>query len=393
MAHLNPYDWGFHEDPYVVYKQLREEARVYYNEELDFYALSHHEDISDALKNYQDFSNRRGVALEDIDDYALKVQFILAMDPPQQKAMRGIVRKVFTPRKVDELKPYLRELAQGYIERFPADGEIDFIEAFAGKMPMDVISEMIGVPEEDRDKVRGWANDLMERIDGSPELPEIAMTGSINILSYFIGMVRSRLEDIDNAPDDLTTQVLKAELDGEKLTEEEAVAFLFLMSIAGNETTTKLLANAVYWGQKFPDQFAKVKADPELTEQWVEETARFDNSSQIVYRTAQRDIEMHGVTIKEGKKVAMLLGSANRDEKVFPNPDEFDIERNFSDTMSFGRGVHFCLGAALARLEGKIFLEELFKVYSDYEIDEDSLVRVHSGNVRGFSQMKMKLIK
>lgn len=393
MAHLNPYDWGFHEDPYVVYKQLREEARVYYNEELDFYALSHHEDISDALKNYQDFSNRRGVALEDIDDYALKVQFILAMDPPQQKAMRGIVRKVFTPRKVDELKPYLRELAQGYIKRFPEDGEIDFIEAFAGKMPMDVISEMIGVPEEDRDKVRGWANDLMERIDGSPELPEIAMTGSINILSYFIGMVRSRLEDIDNAPDDLTTQVLKAELDGEKLTEEEAVAFLFLMSIAGNETTTKLLANAVYWGQKFPDQFAKVKANPELTEQWVEETARFDNSSQIVYRTAQRDIDMHGVTIKEGKKVAMLLGSANRDEKVFSNPDEFDIERNLSDTMSFGRGVHFCLGAALARLEGKIFLEELFKVYSDYEIDEDSLVRVHSGNVRGFSQMKMKLIK
>lgn len=393
MAHLNPYDWAFHEDPYAVYKQLREEARVYYNEELDFYALSHYEDISDALKNHQDFSNRRGVALEDIDDYALKVQFILAMDPPQQKAMRGIVRKVFTPRKVDELKPYLRELAQDYIKRFPENGEIDFIESFAGKMPMDVISEMIGVPEEDRDKVRGWANDLMERIDGSPDLPDIAMEGSINILSYFIGMVRSRLEDIDNAPDDLTTQVLKAELDGEKLTEEEAVAFLFLMSIAGNETTTKLLANAVYWGQQFPEQFAKVKANPEMVEQWVEETARFDNSSQIVYRTAQRDIEMHGVTIKEGKKVAMLLGSANRDEKVFPQADVYDIERSLGDTMSFGRGVHFCLGAALARLEGQIFLEELFKVYSDYEIDESSLVRVHSGNVRGFSQMKIKLIK
>lgn len=393
MVQFNPYDWAFHEDPYPVYQKLREEAPVYYNEELDFYALSRHEDVVQGLKNYQDFSNRRGVALENIDDYALKVQFILAMDPPEHMAMRGIVRKVFTPRRVAELEPYMRELSQEYLSQFPANGEVDFIEAFAGKLPMDIISEIVGVPVEDRDKVRGWANDLMERIDGSPELPEGAIAGSIHLLTYFINMVKTRLADIDSAPDDLTTEVLKAELDGRKLTEEEAVAFLFLMSVAGNETTTKLLANALYWGQQFPEQFQKVMANPGLMEAWVEETARFDNSSQMVYRTAQRDIELHGVTIKEGKKVAMLLGSANRDATVFDRPDEYDIERDFSTSMAFGKGVHFCLGAALARLEGKVFLEELFKVYRGYKIDESSLVRVHSGNVRGFSAMKVQFFK
>lgn len=388
MAHFNPYDWFFHEDPYPVYKQLREEAPVYYNEELNFYALSRYRDVESGLKNWQVFSNKAGVALEDIKADPAKIFFILGMDPPRQTVVRGILRKVFTPRRVAELVPVLREMSQSYINDFAESGDIDFIEAFAGKIPMDLISEMIGVPKEDRDMIRGWANDLMERIDGKPDVPKKAIEGSINLLGYFGDMVKGKKRGLGG--EDLTSAVLEAQLDGESLSEQDVVSFLFLMSVAGNETTTKLLANALYWGQKNRDQFAKVQNDPGRISDWVEETARFDPSSQILYRVSNSEFTLHDVTIPEGSKVAMLIASANRDQRVIKNPDIYDIDRDLSNTLSFGKGVHFCLGAALARMEGRVCLEELFKVYKDFEVDESSLVRVHSGNVRGFSQMKAR---
>lgn len=390
MPSLNPYDWSFHEDPYPIYKQLRDEAPVYYNEDLNFYALSRHKDVENSLKNWQVFSNKAGVALESIDADPSKVFFILGMDPPRQTAVRGILRKVFTPRRVAELEPTLQEMSRKYIEAFDTSGDVEFIEAFAGKVPMDLISEMIGVPEADRDMIRGWANDLMERVDGKPEIPKKAIEGSMNLLGYFDAMVKERKRGLGG--EDLTTAVLEAQLDGERLSEQDVVSFLFLMSVAGNETTTKLLANALYWGQQYRDQFSLLQADPGRTADWVEETARYDNSSQILFRVTNSAVKLHDVTIPEGGKVAMLIGSANRDERAFTNPDIFDINRDFGNTLSFGKGVHFCLGAALARMEGRVCLEELFKVYKDFEVDEDSLVRVHSGNVRGFSAMKARFI-
>ncbi len=391
MAHFNPYDWSFHEDPYPVYKQLREEAPVYYNEEFNFYALSRYRDVESALKNWQVFSNKAGVALEDIKADPAKIFFILGMDPPRQTVVRGILRKVFTPRRVAELVPVLQEMSQSYINDFAESGDIDFIEDFAGKIPMDLISEMIGVPKEDRDMIRGWANDLMERIDCKPDVPEKAIEGSINLLGYFGDMVKNKKRGLGG--EDLTSAVLEAQLDGESLSEQDVVSFLFLMSVAGNETTTKLLANALYWGQKNRDQFAKVQNDPGRISDWVEETARFDPSSQILYRVSNSEFTLHDVTIPEGSKVAMLIASANRDQRVIKNPDIYDIDRDLSNTLSFGKGVHFCLGAALARMEGRVCLEELFKVYKDFEVDESSLARVHSGNVRGFSNMNVRFIK
>lgn len=392
MPHMNPYDWSFHEDPYPIYKQLREEAPVYYNEELNFYALSRYRDVESALKNWQVFSNKAGVALESLDADPAKVYFILGMDPPRQTAVRGILRKVFTPRRVAELEPVLRKMSQSYIQSFAdSGGDVEFVEAYAGKVPMDLISEMIGVPVEDRDMIRGWANDLMERVDGKPEIPPKAIESSLNLLSYFADMVKAKYRGLGG--EDLTTAVLEARLDGERLSEQDVVSFLFLMSVAGNETTTKLLANALYWGQNNRDQFAKVQSDLGRTADWVEETARFDASSQMLYRVTNSDITLHGVTIPEGGKVAMLIGSANRDHRVINNPDVFDIDRDFANTLSFGKGVHFCLGAALARLEGRVCLEEILKVYKDFEVDESSLIRVHSGNVRGFSQMNVRFVE
>ncbi|CAH0990957.1 Putative cytochrome P450 123 [Sinobacterium norvegicum] len=388
QALFNPYDWSFHENPFPVYEQLREHYPVYYNEELNFYALSRYDDVVQAFKNWPVYSNSAGVALENVSDDVSKVFSILGMDPPRQQAVRGIVRKVFTPRRIIELEPVLQRLCQEYIADFADNGEVDFIEQFAGKIPMDVISEMIGVPKQDRDRVRNWANNLIERVDGSPDIPDIAIEASIGLLGYFGAMVAERRQA--GTSDDLTAQMLAAQLDGERLSDEEVVSFLFLMSVAGNETTTKLLANALYWGQKHPEQFAKVQEDHANIPRWIEETTRYDNSSQILYRITMEEVTLHGVTIPKGVKVALLVGAANRDPRRFEQPDIYDIDRDLSQNVAFGKGVHFCLGAALARLEGRVCMEELFKVYKGFQVDEASLVRVHSGNVRGFSQMQVR---
>ncbi len=169
----------------------------------------------------------------------------------------------------------------------------------------------------------------------------------------------------------------------------DITSFLFLMSVAGNETTTKLLGNALYWTTIYPEQLQKVKADTNLMSQLVEETLRFDNSSQMVYRTLTRDITMHGNTMKAGDQVAMLLGSGNRDRRVFDNPDVYDIDRDCKNSLSFGQGVHFCLGAGLARLEGRVCLEEVLKHFNHWELQQDKLLRIHNCNVRGFLNMPM----
>ncbi len=218
MIELNPYSHDFHNDPYPIYEQLREQQPLYRNDELGFWALSRHSDLITALKDYETYSNKDGVALEALDSTATQVMFILAMDPPLQKKVRGLVRHVFTRRRVDEMEPRIRELSKKYLQKIidRDTGECDFIEDFAGKVPMDVISDMVGVPEADRDMVRNWANIMMDRVDGSPEIPPHAMEASANLLKYFIDMVKERRRGITPKQDDLTTAIMSAEIDGEK---------------------------------------------------------------------------------------------------------------------------------------------------------------------------------
>lgn len=390
MVEFNPYAWDYHEDPYPTYAALREQAPAYYNEALDFWALSRHEDVLRAFKDWQTYSSAQGVALEAFSPDAWRVAFFLAMDPPRHDRTRSLVNKAFSPRRVSNLEGRMRELTVGHIERFPEDGRIDFIGDFAGKLPMDMISEMIGVPEADRDQLRRWVDEVVHRDEGEIIVPAAAGVAAGKLLEYYGTMVADRRKD---PREDLLGALLQAEIDGDRLEDSEIVGFLFLMGVAGNETTTKLLGNAFYWGQKFPDQIDRARQDPGRIADFVEETARFDNSSQILYRTLARDVEVHGRTMKEGQHVALLVGAANRDERVFANPNRFDIDRDFGDSLSFGRGIHFCLGASLARMEGRICCEEILKRFDDYEIDEARLVRAHSGNVRGFSSMPMQLTR
>ncbi|WP_396930122.1 cytochrome P450 [Mycolicibacterium sp.] len=388
---LDPYNYDFHEDPYPYYKRLRDEAPLYYNEELKFWALSRHQDVLQGFRNSTTLSNKYGVSLDPASrgPHASKTMSFLAMDDPAHLRLRTLVSKGFTPRRIRELEPRVTEIATKHLDAMldkAAAGEtVDYVDEFAGKLPMDVISELMGVPEVDRVQVRAWADGVMHREEGVTDVPPEAVEASLNLIVYYQAMVEERRK---NAGDDLTSALLDAEIDGDRLTDDEVLGFMFLMVIAGNETTTKLLANAAFWGHKNPDQLAEVYSDLSRVPLWVEETLRYDTSSQILARTVAGELTLYDTVIPDGDVVLLLPGSAHRDERAFENPDDYIIGRDIGAKLqSFGSGAHFCLGAHLARMEARVALEELFKRIRGYEVDEANSVRVHSSNVRGFAHL------
>ncbi len=380
----DPYDWKIHEDPYPVYARLRAEAPAYYNEERGFWALSRHEDVLAAFRDPVTWSNRKGVAIDDVGD-APQVMSFLGMDPPEHGRLRTLVSRGFTPRRVALLEPRIRDLATHYIDAFIERGRCDFIDDFAGKLPMDVISEMVGVPSADRDELRAWADLVLHREEGSSVVPPAGQQAAAKLIGYFAKHVDARRRR--PGTDDLTDALIAAEVGGEHLADRDIIAFLFLMVIAGNETTTKLLGNALYWISRNPEQRALLDADPSLAAEWAEETLRYDPSSQLIARTATRDVEIHGRKVPEGARMALLIGSGNRDDRVFPDAHRYEIRRNTSQSLAFGQGTHFCLGASLARLEARVSLAEIHARLPRFDLEEAGLVRVHSSNVRGFAKM------
>ncbi|HET7742293.1 MAG TPA: cytochrome P450 [Mycobacterium sp.] len=391
---LDPYDYDFHEDPYPYYRRLRDEAPLYHNPDLGFWALSRHADVLTGFRNSTTLSNREGVSLDPISrgPHASKTMSFLAMDDPDHLRLRTLVSKGFTPRRIRELEPRVTELAVKHLDTMmerAQDGTVDYVAEFAGKLPMDVISELMGVPEEDRDRIRAWADGVMHREDGVKDVPAEAIEASINLIVYYQDMVAERRK---KPADDLTTALLEAEIDGDRLTDEEVLGFLFLMVIAGNETTTKLLANAAFWGHRNPDQITPIYDDESRIPLWVEETLRYDTSSQILARLVSGDLTLYDTKIPDGDVLLLLPGSAHRDERAFERPDDFIIGRDIGAKLqSFGSGAHFCLGAHLARMEARVALAELFKRIRAYEVDEANSVRVHSSNVRGFAHLPITI--
>ncbi len=382
----SPYAYEIHEDPYPVYARMRAEAPVYRNDELDFWALSRHEDVLAAFRNLDGFSNAQGVSLEPsaFGPDAHRFMSFLALDPPRHTRMRSLVGKGFTPSKVAEMEDHIRSIALEHLEPALERGTFDFIADFAGKLPMDVISELVGVPRADRVEIRRLADVVVHREDGVLDVPPAGMDAALSLVDYYQTMVDERRR---SRRDDLTSALLDAELDGDKLTDDEIIAFLFLMVVAGNETTTKLLGNAWYWGWRHPDQRAKPFGDHDRVVSWIEETLRFDTSSQMLLRVTRMPLELHGTPIPEGARVLLLVGSANRDERVFPDADRYDLDRDTSRLVSFGSGRHFCMGAPLARLEARIGLTELVERVAAYDVDPDGIERVHSINVRGLASL------
>jgi cytochrome P450 len=313
----------------------------------------------------------------------------LAMDPPEQTRLRRLVSKGFTPRRVADLADRIEAITEHYLARCVEARQFDWIGDFAGKVPMDVISEMLGVPVADRDEVRQLADLLVHREPGLRDVPPAGIEASMRLFGYYTDL----LADKRRTPgDDLTSALLRVEDDGRVMTDPEIIAFLFLMVVAGNETTTKLLGNALFHLTLHPDPCARVLGDEALVDPLIEETLRHDTSTQLLARLLVQDLSLHGVTAPAGSRILLALGAANHDERVFTDPERFDIDRDpaeLGQILSFGGGRHFCLGANLARLEARIALRALVRRVRAVEVDHDRAVRFYSANVRGFARLPM----
>jgi cytochrome P450 len=380
----DPFDYQVHEDPYPVYAWMREHAPLYYNEERDFWALSRHADVVAALKNPARFSNRNGISLESElwGPQAVKTSFFLAMDPPDHGAHRSLVSGAFTPRRVAALEPRIRELARARLEPLRDRQGFDFAADYAAALPNDVVCEMLGVPAADWDQIRADTDQLNQRDNGSEDRGQNSVAAALRLAYYFVSLVG----DLRRHPgEDLTSALIQAEVNGVKLTEAQIVAFLFLVISAGNESTGKTIGNAWYHGWLRPD-VQRMGLNGRAAD-WVTETLRYDSASQMTARTLTEDTVIHDIQLTAGARVAILPASGNRDERVFPDPDRYDLDRDTSKLISFGHGPHHCIGAALARLEMRIVLEEIGALVSGYEIDLAHARRVHSPHQRGFASL------
>jgi Cytochrome P450 len=382
---FDPYSYAIHEDPYPVYRRLRDEAPAYFNERRGFWALSRYDDVRAATSDWRTFTSTQGITIEPLRKGI--EPHIIEMDPPRHTQLRSLVSRAFTPARIARLEEPIRARTLALVETFAGTGRVDLIGEFAALLPMAVISEMLGVPASDQDRLRHAADALLHREPDSDELTPAGIAGATTLYGYFDGFIRDRQRQ---PGDDLLSVLIAAEEEGHTLTHSELLGFCFLLIIAGNETTTKLIGNAANLLAENPDQRAAIVREPSLIAGAVEETLRYDGSTQAMARCLTRDLELHGEHMRAGTKVLLLYGSANRDERHWPDADRFDVRRETAGHMAFGHGIHHCLGAALARLETRIALEELLPVLGDYEIEKEHTRRVHSGNVRGFASLPLR---
>ncbi|WP_345564476.1 cytochrome P450 [Nonomuraea rosea] len=376
----NPYDPVVNDDPYPVYARLRREAPIYHNTELGFWALSRHADVAAALTDSALLSSDHGPVLDAgaFGPQARTFLSFVAMDPPEHTRMRATISRGFTPRRVAALEPMIRQIARGYVEEAVERGTFDFARDIAAKLPLDVISELVGVPPSERAGVRRRMAPMLGADPGG-QIAEEGIKSVISLADYYRQIITERRA----APRDDLVSVLVAD---EELTDEDIVAFLFLLIGAGAETTTHLLGAAWFWAWRNPDQ--RAAAFGGAIPRWVEESLRYDTPAQGVARRLTRATEWHGTRVPADAKMWLLIGSANRDEGVFPDPDAYDLERDTGRAISFGAGRHFCLGGPLARLEARVTLEELTKaVAPGYDIDAAGITRTTHGNIRGMTRL------
>lgn len=380
----DPFSYEIHENPYPVYKRLRDEAPLYHDGERGFYALSRYDDVRRALLDHESFCSGKGFTLEDIEDFTLPM--LIGMDPPDHTRLRATINRALTPRRVQALEAPIGALARDLLGRMAPRGQGDVIADFAAILPMAVISWMLGVPEEDQGRLRNLSDEMLHREDRVRGVPESGKRAAAQIYAYFEQLLATRgSEDSE----DLLSLLLAAEKRGE-ISHAEILGFCFLLIIAGNETTTKLIGNMVCELDRHPRERERLLRDPSLVPNAVEETLRYAPSTHMMARTLTRDVDLHGGTMRAGTKVALILASANRDERRWPAADVFDVGRDTAEHLGFGFGVHHCIGAALARLEGRVALAEILRCMPDFTVERSALERAHSGNVIGYTKVPVR---
>lgn len=389
QLHWHPYDRELALDPYPTYRRLREEQPLYYNEEYDFYAVSHFEDVDQFLKDAATFSSVYGDILEMVKAKSRMPDGVfIHQDPPIHTSIRGMLQKIITPKRMNSLEAQVRAFCQQALDPIVGADRFDFIGNLGADMPMRVIGLLLGIPEADLVSVRQSADDRLRTVAGKPmEIREENFSGQgIGALEEYITWRET------HPSDDMMTELLHAEFKDatgtlRKLTREELVAIVNVIAGAGNETTNRLIGWTGKVLAEHPEQRHALRAKPELIPQAIEELLRFEPPGPAVARYVTRDIDVHGRRIPEGSAMMLLVAAANRDEARFKNGDTFDIHRESRTHLAFGRGIHVCIGAALARLEGRVALEEVLKRFSDWEVDYDNAELSCTSTVRGWDTL------
>ncbi|HKV19834.1 MAG TPA: cytochrome P450 [Mycobacterium sp.] len=390
----DPFDRGLHADPYSVWKRLRDEAPVYYNPEHDFYALSRFDDVMTASLDTESFSSEHGIILDTISEEPLPApQPMIMMDPPAHTCLRKMVNRTFFRSRIAQLEDHVRELCKGYLDRYVGTAGFDYVEDFSAKLPVMVISSLLGFPEEDHDNLREWSDAQLHREEGSTELSAAGMEASAKLYGYYQQQIdlRRAHSTTDIVSDLMNSDLVLPDAQPRRLDDGELLMFIAMINVAGNETVARLLGWAALVLARNPEQRAKLVADPGLIGGAVEELLRYEAPSPVQGRFALRDTTYHGTVIPAGAKVVLLTGSAGRDERQYERPDDFDVTRTGIRHVSFGHGSHFCLGAALARLEARVALEETLKRFPQWGVDETNVEYVHTSSVRGPASVPIAL--
>jgi cytochrome P450 len=389
--YYDPFSAEIDKNVHAVWRLMREEQPVYWNERYEFWALSRFEDVWTGYHDTATFSSTHGVQLDGLDKPA-NLPLVIFMDPPEHDWMRKLVSPAFTPRRIAALEARVADLVDRYLDPFVGSPGFDYVEQFGALLPPMVIGHMLGVDEGDRDLLRRWFDDTLHHEEGSTEPSAAALAAMTALLEYSSAMIAERRR---HPGDDMITVLLEAEIDDgsgtRRLTDSELVSFIMLLGGAGVETVARLLSWAAVTLARHPDQRQILVEDPSLIPGAVEELLRYEAPSPVNGRWMLRPYRAHGVEIPAGSKVLLLNGSANRDRREFDDPDRFDVRRVIKRHTSFGYGAHFCLGAALARLEARAALAGTLARFPRWDIDPAELVPVQTSTVRGFSSVPIHL--
>jgi len=387
-VYFDPYDVEINANPYPAFARLREESPLYYNEQYDFYALSRFADVNKALVDHETFSSARGAIVELIKaDIEIPSGALIFEDPPIHDIHRKLLARMFTPRKINALEQKIRQYCANALDPLVGTGRFDFVIDLGAVMPMQVISALLGIPEGDQEKIRDHANAQMRTEAGKPMAAAHDGLVTGQIFEAYIDWRK------DNPSDDIMTELLNVEFTDEdgvtrRLTREELLIYVNVVAGAGNETTTRLIGWAGKVLAEHPDQRRELVENPALIPQAIEELLRFEPPAPHVARYVTRDIEYYGQAVPEGSVMMMLIGAAVRDSRQFPpDGDVFDIHREQRQHLAFSVGTHYCLGSALARLEGRIALEEILRRFPEWDVDMTNASLSPTSTVRGWDSM------
>ena len=390
-VYWDPFDRTIADDPYPIYRRMRAEAPLYYNDRHDFYALCHWDDVSSALVDWGTYSSAKGPILEIIKSgIEIPPGTLLMEDPPIHDIHRKLLARVFTPRRVMALEPEIRKLCVWYLDQLRDTDSFDVMTAFANEVPMRVIGMLLGIPEADQPTVRERA-DAKLRTEPGKQMKVSA--GALMDTDLFAQYIDWR---VDHPSDDLMTELLNAEFEDENgvtrtLTREEILTYVTVLAGAGNETTARLIGWLVATLARHPDQRADLVEHPDLIPNAIEETLRFEPTGHAIARYVTRDVELYGQTVPAGSAMMLLVASANRDEKRWEDGERYNIRRKINQLLTFGIGTHYCLGAALARLEGRVALEEFLKRFQTWEVDWDNAALSSTSTMRGWETLPISV--